>query len=259
MKKKILSLCLCVSMLALLIVGGTLAYFTDTDTADNIMTAGNVEIDMHESNNKWTPADGDYDYENNPDGTPADVDGDYDAWLADQPFVPMQQIEKDVWVENTGSQPLYTRVHIAVPEGAYDSAKTADENIVYLELVTAQDGWVLGDDTYSVEIDGYDYDVIVLTYAQAVEAGEQTPICLSYVSMNKDVKCSNLITDPADDTNKYVEYTLGTSKAVAKDGLVHVKVFVEAGQQFGFTEAAAALNAQFGNPADAGYVSPFAN
>ena len=40
MKKKILAMCLCVAMLAIAIVGGTLAYFTDTDTQTNVFTNG---------------------------------------------------------------------------------------------------------------------------------------------------------------------------------------------------------------------------
>lgn len=48
MKKKILALCLCVAMLAIAIVGGTLAYFTDTDTKTNVFTSGNVDIQLNE-------------------------------------------------------------------------------------------------------------------------------------------------------------------------------------------------------------------
>lgn len=48
MKKKILALSLCVVMLAIAIVGGTLAYFTDTDSETNTFTVGNVKIDLIE-------------------------------------------------------------------------------------------------------------------------------------------------------------------------------------------------------------------
>ena len=49
-KKKILTLALCVAMTAILAVG-TLAYFTDTDKADNVFTVGNVKIELTET--KW--------------------------------------------------------------------------------------------------------------------------------------------------------------------------------------------------------------
>jgi len=47
MKKKILSLCV-VGALALTAVGGTLAYFTDTDSQVNVMTTGKVDISQDE-------------------------------------------------------------------------------------------------------------------------------------------------------------------------------------------------------------------
>ena len=48
MKKKILSLTLVVCLLAIAVVGGTLAYFTDTDNETNTFTLGNVDIDLVE-------------------------------------------------------------------------------------------------------------------------------------------------------------------------------------------------------------------
>ena len=48
MKKKITALCLCVALLAIAVVGASLAYFTDTDNAKNTFTVGNVKIDLIE-------------------------------------------------------------------------------------------------------------------------------------------------------------------------------------------------------------------
>lgn len=48
MKKKITALCLCVTMLAIAIVGASLAYFTDTKDATNTFTVGNVKIELIE-------------------------------------------------------------------------------------------------------------------------------------------------------------------------------------------------------------------
>ena len=48
MKKKITALCLCVALLAIAVVGASLAYFTDTDNATNTFTVGNVKIDLIE-------------------------------------------------------------------------------------------------------------------------------------------------------------------------------------------------------------------
>lgn len=52
MKKKIFALVLCVALLAVAIVGGTLAYFTDTGAAQNTFTMGKVDIELSEPNYK---------------------------------------------------------------------------------------------------------------------------------------------------------------------------------------------------------------
>ena len=50
MKKKIVSLCLCAALLAVAVIGGTLAYFTDvTDEVNNTFTMGNVDITLDEA------------------------------------------------------------------------------------------------------------------------------------------------------------------------------------------------------------------
>ena len=49
MKKKITAIFLCVALVAIAIVGASLAYFTDTDAATNTFTVGNVKIDLIES------------------------------------------------------------------------------------------------------------------------------------------------------------------------------------------------------------------
>ena len=56
MKKKIIALCLVVALAATAIVGGTLAYFTDTtEEKVNKFTVGNVDIDLEEP--AWNPKD----------------------------------------------------------------------------------------------------------------------------------------------------------------------------------------------------------
>lgn len=49
-KKTILVAAIAVMLVAALVVGGTLAYFTDTKTADNTFTMGNVAITLDEKN-----------------------------------------------------------------------------------------------------------------------------------------------------------------------------------------------------------------
>ena len=48
MKKKLTAIFLCVALVAIAIVGASLAYFTDTQAAKNTFTVGNVKIDLIE-------------------------------------------------------------------------------------------------------------------------------------------------------------------------------------------------------------------
>ena len=50
MKKKITAICLCIALVAIAVVGATLAYFTDTKTATNTFTMGDVKIKLDETN-----------------------------------------------------------------------------------------------------------------------------------------------------------------------------------------------------------------
>lgn len=90
MKKKIMSLCLVVALAAVTVVGGSLAYFTAEDNAQNDFTVGNVAIDLVEP--KW------------------DADNAKDMY-------PGQEVAKDPQVTNTGANPAYIRVKITNPEG----------------------------------------------------------------------------------------------------------------------------------------------
>ena len=52
MKKKIVAFMLVIAMVAIAAISGTLAYFTDTDSAINVMTVGNVDIEQIEQDIK---------------------------------------------------------------------------------------------------------------------------------------------------------------------------------------------------------------
>lgn len=49
MKKKLIALVVCLAMLAIALVGGTMAYFTDKEEKTNTFTAGNVGITLDEA------------------------------------------------------------------------------------------------------------------------------------------------------------------------------------------------------------------
>lgn len=87
-KRKILLLVAMLSMVAILGVGGTLAYFTAEDAATNTFTVGNVEIELTEPN--WTAS------------------GSEDA----PEVYPGEALAKDPTVTNTGKNPCFVRVKV---------------------------------------------------------------------------------------------------------------------------------------------------
>ena len=135
-KKKIVSLSLVIALLATLVIGGTLAYFTDTDDATNTFTVGNVEIDLTEPD--W------------------DASGATDA-----PTVyPGEALAKDPTVENKGANPCFVRIKVT----GLDSLKNAglsEQDIALRNVDTAH--W-----TYNEE-DGYYYYKGILAAGQKVE------------------------------------------------------------------------------------------
>lgn len=112
-KKKIVSVALAASLAATAIVGGTLAYFTDTDKADNVFTVGNVDIALTEPN--WEPEDAVNMY-------------------------PGEVVSKDPTVTNVGNNPCLLRVKIEWPENVDLDYLTDGVEYKLGENWTARDG-----------------------------------------------------------------------------------------------------------------------
>jgi predicted ribosomally synthesized peptide with SipW-like signal peptide len=115
MRKKLVALSLVAAMLAIGIIGGTLAYFTATDDETNTFTLGNVEIKLVE-----TDAEGNK-FEQNQTLLPG----------------PANDIAKVVSVTNTGTSKAYAWIEVWVPaaldgEGltlAYDVSATKERKL----------------------------------------------------------------------------------------------------------------------------------
>jgi len=85
MKKKVVTLSLVVALIATAAIGGTFAYFTDTDKATNEFTVGNVDIELTEPN--WAEEE-------------------------KEDVYPGERLAKDPTVENIGKNPCFVRVHV---------------------------------------------------------------------------------------------------------------------------------------------------
>ena len=120
MKKKILALCLVVALAVTAVVGGSLAYFTDTENATNTFTTGKVDITLNET------------FSEN-----------------DAKLLPGKDIAKIVNVTNN-EEDAYVRLHIAFPAdtiyyGANDGVQEYNNlvhfNQKYASLVAGEWNW----------------------------------------------------------------------------------------------------------------------
>lgn len=140
MKKKIMAAALAICMMATLVVGMSLAYFTDSKEATNTFTVGNVSIDLIESiyHREGNDNSGDKDI---PDPTwsaegmkyvtdghkaftndeiKEDAETYADEYLAVKGtlMAPGRRVAKCPYVINTGSNPAYVRIRVLVPSAA---------------------------------------------------------------------------------------------------------------------------------------------
>ena len=160
MKKKITAIFLCVALVAIAIVGASLAYFTDTKSATNTFTVGNVKIKLLESQyhrvnagrgnatGETEPLSGGYlwaanvNMEGNPENTPnfvtsdevwngqyfsdAQIEADAvtykDGYFAEhsQNMVPGANVRKNPYVKNTGTNDAYIRIRTLIPVSLFD-------------------------------------------------------------------------------------------------------------------------------------------
>lgn len=184
-KKKIISLCLVVCLLATAI-GGTLAYFTDTEAVKNVMTMGNVDIEQIEqerspdgvlqpyTQNQTLLPMGGYDWEE------VNVNGDSISVLADA-------LDKIVTVKNNGNSAAYVRTIVALEAGkSEDEAKS----MWYKNLAVSDnsDGTqVIGEDNnLFVQIGDSWFAIVVYTYGDAIAAGTESVPSLTGVGLYPD-------------------------------------------------------------------------
>ena len=233
MKKKIVSIALVVAMIAI-IAAGSFAYFTDKDAQTNTFTVGNVKIDLFE----------DFNTDNLP-LVPAVGAIDENGYAMFK-----NKIEKEVYVENTGAEKAYVRVHIAVPITKDDQGKTiAPINLLWSEFTCHQGQWNWGKEpaandkneglvnngykfnVYTQEIDGNLFYVYVGTYETALNKDDVTLDAIDNVYM------------PSTITNEDIEFLNANF-----NNWNNVYVVAEAVQADGFDNAFTALNTAFGEP-----------
>ena len=117
MKKKVTLIVTCVALVAAIVVGGTLAFFTDNDKVENVVTFGNVSISLKEPN--FEPKE-------------------------NENIFPGKEITKDPTITNEGSNPCWVRAKIEVFLNDQSTGLQPEFNI--------KPGW-----TTTPDADGYYY------------------------------------------------------------------------------------------------------
>ena len=231
-KRKILALASAFCMVAILAIGGTLAYFTDTDAKSNVFTTGNVKIQLNENF-------GDNDPETPEKLLPATGSAQADTL--------QNGITKEVSVKNIGTEDAYVRVHIAIPSildngnPEFDAGKNA-LHFNYAADSVGEGKWDWSKTTgtpyegnwnyYETTIENIKYNVYVVTYGTALKTNEETP--------EKAMHQVYLDSNTSNEAIASYKETLGDNWQIL--------VLAEGAQAAGFIDAYAALNTAFGVP-----------
>lgn len=235
MKRKIIALCMVVAMIAVAIVGSTMAYFTDTDQAVNVMTIGNVKIEQIEqerdANGELAPFTQmkellpavytTFDWAA-PSEWPVPNDA---AWKTFSPDI-KNTIDKFITVKNTGKSDAFVRTIVAVEGDAINGSLIGVAiNAHTASVPEVADEFQIVNFIEEVMINGVRYDVYEFVYKYALASGETTIPSFKQIYLSREAT--------QDDVAVFGETfdVLAISQAI---------------QANGFTDAVTALNEGFG-------------
>ena len=224
MKKKVFALSIVMVLLAIAVVGGSLAWFTDTDEVKNTFTVGSVEIKQievfDETKAQLLPVVG------------IDPTNEKDNY-----------IEKKVTVKNTGKNPAYIQTFVAVPKVLDDCGV-----LKLYDTTTSWAKYAIGPATIDGE-EYTEYTVYRYRYNSELAAGTETAdACLKYVYIDCQTNLKTYDTNNNGMTDKahFVapDGTEITAFNVMSDKL-NIYVASQAVQSEGFASAADALDSAF--------------
>ena len=122
-KRKIMTLAMALCMVAILAVGGTLAYFTDEDAKTNTFTVGNVDIHIDETMENEKGEEVPYE--------------DHELHPVAQDKAPFNKM---VYTVNDGSEDAYIRTYITCPADMYWYLGLGFNSGAGSKVVTSEDG-----------------------------------------------------------------------------------------------------------------------
>lgn len=269
-KRKILVLALSLCMVAILAVGGTLAYFTDTDSATNTFTVGGVKIELIEQQR-----DGKGGLENFVDGKKLYpiVGSAQDA--KDKYGMPTAEnyVDKIVTVKNLADD-AWVRVYIAVPAklenddasknvlhwnwgnkftaaGNYDTTATPqpESNDWNTNVATSTNKNGYTKLTGTTTIDGIAYNVYYFNYNKILTKNEVTGSAFMigcYLDKNVDTMQKTVTDSETGATTTKTVYTInGTEIDYDFTNGVKIPVFAVGVQAEGFDTCDDAMDSAF--------------
>lgn len=252
MKKKILALSMCIALAAIAIVGASLAYFTDTKSATNTFTVGNVKIELLESSlhrenagvANGATSDSELWSDVAKEGT-----GNTSKYKAGDTFYTDAQIETNAaqyrceniklnpgqsyhkmpYVKNIGANDAYIRIRVMIP-AELDTA-VLNSSMYTTTALNNKEFTMAYDNSGKVEREGIKYNVYTFTRIDTLAPNE-----LTYWNVWGTIHMD------ADVTNEEIETLFGEGKTFA-DGTFPVLVEADAIQADGFADATTAFAA----------------
>ena len=264
MKKKLTAIFLCVALVAIAIVGASLAYFTDTKSTTNTFTVGNVKIDLIESryHREGNDNSGDtsipdptqtasgmkYVTDGHKAFTDDEIKADaekYSEYIAERGknMVPGRNFAKCPYVVNTGANDAYVRIRVMIPhDGDVDNGGII--NAMFCSTATSSgefqqgangENWPVVETNGYTDENGLKYDVYTFTRTEPLKAGAMTEWNVwNFVGIGKNVTNA--------DIEKAIENHVITK---TNNGALSLNVLVQADaiQAEGFANATAAWTA----------------
>lgn len=224
MKKKVLAISLAVALITIM-VSGTLAYFTDNDEVTNTFTIGSVEIDL---------------WENGVEAGETMTMGQLIPVVGSDPTKDTDNYQlKAVQVKNTGLNPAYVEVFVAVPK------VLDDEGVLKLMNnypVSEAYGWDAPTNVGTMTKAGVVYNVYKYRYSTALNAGVITDEAIEYVYINSQADMD--VTRDANGTITEAYFTMNGDKVDFNVATMKLDVHVAswAIQSEGFDTAESALS-----------------
>ena len=251
-KKSIVLVATALMLMASLIVGGTLAYFTDKEAATNEFTLGNVTIDLVEEQRDGKG--GLEEFANDKVLLPivGSAQGDKENVEGYNLPTAANWVDKIVTVDNEGSQPAYVRVLFAFPADM-DDAQSAAEMMLHWNYdgSEAAGTWTRTDCGVQITVGEKAYNVYNYTYNAILEVDATTAspaITGLYIDSRVDATV---------DENGAVTYSMKngrgeTVSATYANTAPKLLVLAQGVQSAGFEDqgADAALTAGFGDVAE---------